>query len=82
MTINLARQNQNMLDAFQPYALDVANVTNKTWGYGGMPVNMMGTDNMGGHKHEESKEEEESSGYASHYSTRERPSRVSRTTDR
>jgi len=51
LTVTTASRNNTMLAALQPYAQDVANVTNKTWGYGGMPVVVKSEDKMGGHDH-------------------------------
>jgi hypothetical protein len=51
VTVSTASQNNSMLATLQPYAVDLANVTNKTWGYGSMPVEVHASDRMGGHKH-------------------------------
>jgi hypothetical protein len=52
LTVTAASQNHAMLEALKPYAVDIANVTNKTWGYGDMPVKMSKGDKMGGHGHD------------------------------
>jgi hypothetical protein len=49
VTASTASQNNSMLSSLQPYAVDLANVTNKTWGYGSMPMEMFASDRTGGH---------------------------------
>jgi hypothetical protein len=51
LTVSTASRNHAMLEALKPYAVDVANVTNKTWGYGDMPVKMSQGDKVDGHGH-------------------------------
>jgi len=60
LTVTTAFQNNAMLASLQPYAIDLANVTNRTWGYGGMPVEMQAGDKMGGHDHGKNHEMESS----------------------
>jgi hypothetical protein len=54
LTATTAARNHSMLSALQPYVVDVMNVTNKTWGYGEMPIKMAQVDKgPGGHHHSE-----------------------------
>jgi len=51
LTTTTASKNMSMLSNLKPYAVDVSNVTNKTWGYGDMPVKVSSGDKMPGHDH-------------------------------
>jgi len=52
LTVSTSSQTNSMLSKLQIYAVDVANVTNKTWGYGEMPVKVnSGGESPVGHDH-------------------------------
>jgi hypothetical protein len=59
LTVTTASQNNMMLASLQPYAVDLVNGTNKTWGYGGMPVKMNAGDKTAGHDHAKNPQETE-----------------------